>query len=167
LLALLVCRCGDEEARTALDRLQGARGVRGRALQALAASRAILAALPSAGELTDEALWILCQDQPDEGVILAEAMAGETGLRRALARYRKRLAGIELAIKPRDLLAAGVPRGPEIRLRLAATLQARLAGRIRGRRAELAYALSPAALPPSPSSGPPDRHSSGSGSGTV
>jgi tRNA nucleotidyltransferase (CCA-adding enzyme) len=154
LLALLVCRCSNEEGLAALGHLQGARGVRRRALLTMEASRAILAALPPAGEIRDDALWSLCQGAPEEGVILAEARAGDAGQRRALARYRRRLAGIELAISPRDLLAAGVPPGPEIRIRLTATMGARLAGRLRGRRAELAFALSPAALEPSQ---PPDR----------
>jgi len=153
LLALLVCRCSDEEALVALGRLQGARGVRRRVLLTLEASRTILAALPPAGEIPDDALWSLCHGAPEEGVMLAEARAEDAGQRRAVARYRRRLAGIELAVSPRDLLAAGMPPGPEIRLRLTATMQARLAGRLRGRRAELAFALSPAALEPSP---PPD-----------
>jgi tRNA nucleotidyltransferase (CCA-adding enzyme) len=157
LLALLVCRCSTDEASAALGRLQGARGARRGVLLAMEASRTILAALPPGGDLPDDLLWSLCHRAPDEGIILAEAAAADAGQRRALARYRRRLAGMTLAIFPRDLLAAGVPPGPEISLRLSATMQARLSGRLRGRRAELAYALSPAALESPRPREPPDR----------
>ena len=51
------------------------------------------------------------------------------------------LRGVGLEINGDDLLAAGVPQGPEIGARLQRTLDRKLDGEIAGREQELATAL--------------------------
>jgi tRNA nucleotidyltransferase (CCA-adding enzyme) len=80
-----------------------------------------------------------------EGVALAGALAGERppyGAAEAAHEWLRRWRHVRLAITGDDLLAAGVPAGPEIGRLLAATLSRRLDGELAdGRDAELAAAL--------------------------
>jgi tRNA nucleotidyltransferase (CCA-adding enzyme) len=147
-LALLVAGCRDDRRREALARIQVPVGTRRRVLQAAAVASDLLQALPAAGAapLTDTALWTRCHKAPIEALDVAEAVTPDAGQRAALRRYRGRLSGIRLAIGARDLLRSGLAEGPDLRRRLEATMRARLAGRVRGRRAELAFALSREAL---------------------
>jgi tRNA nucleotidyltransferase (CCA-adding enzyme) len=81
----------------------------------------------------------------------AVALAGAHGAGGPARRWLEDLRHVALAISGDDLLAAGVPRGPQIGLRLAAALDLRLDGELAGGRdAELAAALhaSPAAARP-------------------
>ncbi|HEV7807645.1 MAG TPA: hypothetical protein VGO80_17630 [Solirubrobacteraceae bacterium] len=72
----------------------------------------------------------------------AVALAGAAGAAEPVRRWLDELRHVELAIDGDDLLAAGVPRGPQIGRRLAATLERRLDGEIGTDRAEqLAAAL--------------------------
>jgi tRNA nucleotidyltransferase (CCA-adding enzyme) len=77
---------------------------------------------------------------PPEGVALAGGVSeSATGPAR---RWLTELRGIRLLITGEDLLAAGVPEGPEIGRRLDAALRSRLDGELPdGRDAELAAAL--------------------------
>jgi tRNA nucleotidyltransferase (CCA-adding enzyme) len=76
-------------------------------------------------------------------VALAGAVAGEgSAAERAAESWLRTLRAVRLSIDGADLLAAGVPEGPEIGRRLAAALAARLDGELDGgREAELAAAL--------------------------
>jgi tRNA nucleotidyltransferase (CCA-adding enzyme) len=78
-----------------------------------------------------------------EAVALAGAVAGEgSAAERAAESWLRTLRAVRLSIDGADLLAAGVPEGPEIGRRLAAALAARLDGELDGgREAELAAAL--------------------------
>jgi tRNA nucleotidyltransferase (CCA-adding enzyme) len=69
------------------------------------------------------------------------AMAAALGAAEAVAAWRDRLSPIRLEIGGRDLLAAGVPPGPQLGRGLAAALEAKLDGRAHGREEELAAAL--------------------------
>jgi tRNA nucleotidyltransferase (CCA-adding enzyme) len=70
------------------------------------------------------------------------ALAGALGAEDAVRRYFDELRHVALTIDGRDLLAAGVPQGPEIRAALERALAARLDGTIGpGRDAELQAAL--------------------------
>lgn len=69
----------------------------------------------------------------------AVALAGGENARRWLAELRD----VELEINGDDLLAAGVPQGPEIGARLQRALDRKLDGEIAGREQELATALGP------------------------
>ena len=72
----------------------------------------------------------------------AAALAGAHGAAGPARRWLEDLRHVALAISGDDLLAAGVPRGPEIGLRLATALDLRLDGELAGGRdAELAAAL--------------------------
>ena len=78
---------------------------------------------------------------PPEAVALAGALGAEAQARAWLDDLRH----VKLAIGGEDLLAAGVPEGPEIGRRLARTLERRLDGELApGREAELAAALASA-----------------------
>ncbi|HEY4428036.1 MAG TPA: hypothetical protein VGN08_07525 [Solirubrobacteraceae bacterium] len=80
-----------------------------------------------------------------EGVALAGALASERppyGAAEAAHEWLRRLRHVQLAITGEDLLAAGVPAGPEIGRRLAIALASRLDGKLDdGREAELRAAL--------------------------
>jgi hypothetical protein len=90
------------------------------------------------------AAWAFAMDE--DALLLAQACIPAGAGRVGLARFRRRRKGTCLHIHARDLLAGGVPRGPELRQRLDATRRRLLAGHLRGRAAELAFALSPGAL---------------------
>jgi tRNA nucleotidyltransferase (CCA-adding enzyme) len=80
---------------------------------------------------------------PPEAVALAGALAG-TGTPgwQAAREWLQRLRDVRLSIGGDDLLAAGIPAGPEVGRRLAAALAAKLDGELEdGRAAELAAAL--------------------------
>jgi tRNA nucleotidyltransferase (CCA-adding enzyme) len=82
------------------------------------------------------------RDWPPEAV----ALAGALGVEEPARAWLDRLRGVQLAITGHDLLAAGVPEGPEVGRRLAATLDRRLDGELEpGREAELAAALASSA----------------------
>jgi tRNA nucleotidyltransferase (CCA-adding enzyme) len=85
---------------------------------------------------------------PPEAVALAAALAIElepsarTQVRRAAVEWLERLRHVRLAITGEDLLAAGIPAGPQIGERLAAALRSRLDGELGdGAEAELRAAL--------------------------
>jgi tRNA nucleotidyltransferase (CCA-adding enzyme) len=67
----------------------------------------------------------------------AVALAGGEGARRWLEDLRH----VRLAIDGHDLLAAGVPEGPQLGARLQRVLERKLDGELAGREAELAAAL--------------------------
>jgi tRNA nucleotidyltransferase (CCA-adding enzyme) len=107
---------------------------------------AVLAAAlgPAAGEAE---LAAISPQRPSEAVELAR---GRTGVELVLARalgaewldeYVDRWRLTRLEIDGADLIAAGVPRGPALGRGLAAALELKLDGEIRGREAELAAAL--------------------------
>jgi len=112
-----------------------------------AAERAVVRACARAPELAaamiddaprPSALARLLRGLPVEAV----ALAGAQGAGGPSRRWLEDLRHVALAISGDDLLAAGVPRGPEIGLRLAAALDLRLDGELAGGRdAELAAAL--------------------------
>ena len=76
-------------------------------------------------------------DLPDEAVALAPPEQ-----RQAARRWLRELRDVRLAIDGSDLLAAGVPQGPEVGARLRATLAAVLDGEVGpAREDQLAAAL--------------------------
>ena len=84
------------------------------------------------------ALWRAWRLTPVEAV----AVAGARGDRDAARRWIEELRVITLEISGEDLLAAGVPQGPEVGRRLARTLERKLDGKLAGGGdAELADAL--------------------------
>lgn len=81
---------------------------------------------------------------PLEAVALAAALAEKQGPSSAAAAARRWLAElrkVQLEIDGEDLLAAGVPRGPEVGRRLRRALERKLDGKAEGREAELRAAL--------------------------
>ncbi len=83
-----------------------------------------------------------------EAIALAGALAGEGAPRAADAarEWFEHVRGVRLLINGDDLIAAGVPAGPEIGRRLAAALARKLDGELHdGREAELRAALDAAA----------------------
>ena len=69
------------------------------------------------------------------------ALAGALGPERQARDWLERLRHVRLSIDGRDLLAAGVPRGPGVGRGLRAALAAKLDGRVHDREQELAEAL--------------------------
>jgi tRNA nucleotidyltransferase (CCA-adding enzyme) len=137
-LPLVVRADGQEEAeaRALLDRLEFPHGERDLAVRAAVAAVRLHRELPTCERPAE--LYILAADVPIEGV----ALAGALGAAEAARRWLNELRHVQLEITGADLLAAGVPQGPEIGRRLRAALRARLDGEVApGREAELAAAL--------------------------
>ena len=114
-----------------------------------AAERAIVRAALRARELAASALAAtrpselarVLRGQPVEAL----ALAGASGAAEPVRRFVGELRHVALAIDGDDLLAAGVPRGPQIGRRLGAILDKRLDGELGDDRAEqLASALAEA-----------------------
>jgi tRNA nucleotidyltransferase (CCA-adding enzyme) len=90
------------------------------------------------------ALYALAASAPIEAVALAGALAGrrDAAARAAAVRWLSELRHVRLQISGDDLVAAGIPEGPEIGRRLRAALDLRLDGKIgTGKEAELEAAL--------------------------
>jgi tRNA nucleotidyltransferase (CCA-adding enzyme) len=112
-----------------------------------AAERAVLRACARASDLAaamvdagprPSALARILRGVPVDAV----ALAGAHGASGPAGRWLDELRHVTLEIGGDDLLAAGVPRGPEVGARLAAALDRRLDGELaEGREAELAAAL--------------------------
>jgi len=117
-------------------------------LEFTAAEREVLRACLQAGPLAVAAAAVAAR-RPSElarvlrGVpIEAVAIAGADGATEAVRRWLHELRAVRLAITGDDLIAAGVPQGPEIGHRLETTLAHRLDGELEpGRDAELSEAL--------------------------
>jgi tRNA nucleotidyltransferase (CCA-adding enzyme) len=71
----------------------------------------------------------------------AVALAGALGAERPAREWLDRLRTVALDIDGGDLIAAGIPQGPDVGRGLRAALAAKLDGRAAGREAELAAAL--------------------------
>jgi tRNA nucleotidyltransferase (CCA-adding enzyme) len=82
-------------------------------------------------------LWRLLRHRSPEAVALAAAFGAEAQARRWLDELR----GVRLAIGGDDLIAAGVPRGPEVGRRLEAALVRKLDEGLSSREEEIAAAL--------------------------
>ena len=100
---------------------------RERVLGAALTSRRLAAELSCA--LPASRLHTLASRAPLEGVALAGALGG-SDCERAAKRWLEETRKVALAITGEDLLAAGVPQGPEIGLRLNAALAMRLDGEV-------------------------------------
>jgi len=117
-------------------------------LEFTAAEREVLRACLQAGPLA-VAVAAVAARRPSElarvlrGVpVEAVAIAGADGATEAVRRWLHELRAVRLAITGDDLIAAGVPQGPEIGHRLETTLARRLDGELEpGRDAELSEAL--------------------------
>lgn len=94
---------------------------------------AAMEAAPTASELA-----AVVRGRPAESVVVA----GAFGRGDAARRWLEHLRHVRLDIGGEDLLAAGVPQGPEIGRRLQAALARKLDGEVSGRDEELAAALS-------------------------
>ena len=136
----LALRADDARAEIValLDRLEFTAPDRDRIAAAARAVPRLTEALPAA--VRSSRLRAAVQGVPPEGIALAggvsEPSAGSA--RRWLAELR----GIGLSITGEDLLAAGIPEGPEVGRRLDAALDRKLDGELAGGRdAELAAAL--------------------------
>ena len=144
LLACLIaqtCREPGERAQIAelLDAMEFGAGERDRALSA-AAEAPELAVSIAAASRPSQLLHALRGREPEEVALAgAQSVAGAgEGARRWLEELRE----VRLSINGQDLIAAGIPSGPEIGRRLARALELRLDGELAdGREAEIAAAL--------------------------
>jgi tRNA nucleotidyltransferase (CCA-adding enzyme) len=126
------------EIAALLERLEFAGGERGRVADAAVAVPALIDAL--ARDASPSQLRAVALRVPPEGVALAGAMndAAQASARRWLGELR----GVRPRIGGEDLLAAGVPQGPEIGRRLEEILRLRLDGELPDEReAQLRAAL--------------------------
>jgi len=125
-----------------LDRLEFPSSVRERAIRAATASPSLAAGLQRS-QLPSE-LYDLLADEPAEAIAMAGALAVASdpeGAGRA-GDWLGRLRHVRLQITGEDLLAAGIPAGPQVGERLAAALRRRLDGALEeGSAAELDAAL--------------------------
>jgi tRNA nucleotidyltransferase (CCA-adding enzyme) len=127
-LPLAVRADGEPRAEIAalLNRLEFPAGERDRVAAAAAAVPELIELLPDAP--TPSALAALAGAVPLEGVALAGALSESAAP--AARRWLAELRGVRLRIDGADLLAAGIPEGPEIGARLRATLRRRLDGEL-------------------------------------
>jgi tRNA nucleotidyltransferase (CCA-adding enzyme) len=129
---------GDSRAEIValLDRLNFPAGDRDRVVVAAGAVPRLIEELPAVER--PSVLRAAVMGVPPEGVALAGALGAQEPARRWLEQTRS----VKLAITGEDLLAAGIPEGPEIGRRLDAALDRKLDGELTGgREAELTAAL--------------------------
>ncbi len=127
------------EIRALLDRLEFPGAERDLTLAAATAVPRLLEELPRCRRASE--LYALAAPVPPEAVALAGALDAAHAAE-AARRWLHELRDVRLTITGADLLAAGVPEGPEIGRRLRATLMLRLDGELDpGREAELRAAL--------------------------
>jgi tRNA nucleotidyltransferase (CCA-adding enzyme) len=126
------------EIAALLDRLEFPAGDRDRAAASAAAVPALLDELPRAASRSE--LRAVALPIPPEGVALAGAVSEPAAA--AAQRWLQDIRHVRLAIGGQDLLAAGIPEGPEIGRRLEAALKLRLDGELPDERdAQLRAAL--------------------------
>jgi tRNA nucleotidyltransferase (CCA-adding enzyme) len=102
---------------------------------------ATLPPIPSSPPARPSEVVAMLRGEPVEAV----AVAGARGDAETAAEYLRDWRHVRLEIDGHDLIAAGVPEGPELGARLARVLALRLDGALApGREAELAAALGPA-----------------------
>jgi tRNA nucleotidyltransferase (CCA-adding enzyme) len=114
-----------------LERLEFPAGARNRIVSATAAVPRLLEELPDAGSPSQ--LREVAEGVPPEGVALAGA-SSRTALEQA-RRWLGEVRHVRLRIDGDDLLAAGIPEGPELGRRLEETLRRRLDGELADERA--------------------------------
>ncbi len=137
-------RSFEVEAMALLDYLEFAGHERDHAIATAAAAANLVDELPARETPAD--LYDLVATVPVESVALAGALGGtgngRSGAREIAIRWLRELRHVRLRITGDDLVAAGIPEGPEIGRRLRGTLAMRLNGELaEGREAELAAAL--------------------------
>jgi tRNA nucleotidyltransferase (CCA-adding enzyme) len=126
------------EIAALLDRLEFPAAERDRVAAAAVAVPRLVEELPHLA--TPSQLRALVLPVPPEGVALAGAVSEPAAS--AARRWLEEVRHVRLAITGDDLLAAGVPQGPEVGHRLEAALRMRLDGELAdGSEAELAAAL--------------------------
>jgi tRNA nucleotidyltransferase (CCA-adding enzyme) len=124
-----------------LDGLEFTAAERERTIRSALVATSLAAAMGSAERPSQ--LHVALASESPEAVALAGASAGPgSPAERAARSWLESLRKVRLSIGGEDLLAAGIPAGPEIGRRLAAALAAKLDGSVAGgREAELAVAL--------------------------
>jgi tRNA nucleotidyltransferase (CCA-adding enzyme) len=129
----------ETDVRRLLDDLEFPAADQRAALEAAVRADAIAAELAAARTASE--VHAAAASSTLEGVALAGAR-GEDDAREAAGWWLEQLREVGLSITGDDLLAAGIPEGPEIGRRLQATLALRLDGELaEGREAELRAAL--------------------------
>ena len=128
-----------EQLVVLLDGLEFGAGERDRAIRAAAGAPELAAAIAAAARPSQ--LMRAAAGREPEDVALAGAEP-VPGAREGALRWLEELRHVRLAINGQDLIAAGIPSGPEIGRRLELALERRLDGELAaGREAELAAAL--------------------------
>ncbi len=128
------------KARALLDRLEFPQGERAAALATAGAVPRLVDELPRCARPSE--LYALASTVSLEAVALAGALDADAAP--VARRWLEETRHVRLDIGGADLLAAGVPEGPEVGRRLRAALYARLDGELpAGREAQLRGALSP------------------------
>jgi tRNA nucleotidyltransferase (CCA-adding enzyme) len=126
------------EVAALLERLEFPAADRDRVAAAAAAVPRLVDGLPRAA--TPSRLRALALSVPPEGVALGGAVSESAAP--AARRWLEEVRHVRLLINGEDLLAAGVPQGPEVGRRLEETLRMRLDGELpEGRDAQLEAAL--------------------------
>ena len=85
-------------------------------------------------------IYFWLKDLPVEVLLYLMAKAGNDEVKKYISLYVTRLQGVTIGIGGDDLMALGVPRGPDIRRILDGVLTARLNSQVRSREEELALA---------------------------
>lgn len=142
LLLLAACsrRMGDRELREWLDHLELSARERERVATAAQDAPGYAERLQGIPDVRPSQLAELLRGRPVEVVALAGALGPAEPVRRWLEETRY----VELEIDGQDLVAAGVPEGPELGRALDQALRRKLDGELAGREAELEAALAAA-----------------------
>jgi tRNA nucleotidyltransferase (CCA-adding enzyme) len=122
---------GEPSVRELLDRLDFTAAERNRALRTAHRAPLLLAAMRSARRPSQ--LLEAIGDAPVEAIVLAGALGegdGEEPVRAAVTRWLDELRHVRLSIGGEDLLAAGLPAGPDLGRRLKRVLEMRLDGEL-------------------------------------
>ena len=133
-----------EAAEARIEELTVDGATRARVIEAALGCFALAPVLAGLGEAQPSELRSLFGDAGAELVAMTGALASRAGqgAEAAARRWLAELRHVRLEIDGRDLLAAGVPEGPQIGRRLSTALDRRLDGELApGRDAELAAAL--------------------------
>lgn len=138
-LALLLSELTFEEAREWLDYLHLNKKVKQNVEQCLRGNLAVRKVLLNPGKLPASLVYRILKPYSFEALLFF--WINHEAARSLIELYCQRLFKVKLSISGRDLLAAGFRPSPRLGEILEKVLDAKLDGKVRGRRQELEYAL--------------------------
>ncbi|MFQ5479898.1 MAG: CBS domain-containing protein [Thermodesulfobacteriota bacterium] len=139
LFLALTDKLSEEKVRDIMARLSM---VDKKTMDIIPARRFYMKALKSLGSPcrpSNSELYSLLAPLPIEGILYMMAKTEEEDTKKALSTYITRLRGVTTELTGRDLMALGVPEGPQIGRTLLSILLLKLDGKISGKDEEIAF----------------------------